>query len=304
MSEMIFKEKLGKGFVFTGELEPGKITDFSAIIGEAKKLRRYVAACNVTDNPQANAYVSSLACSYLVQKEAEVEAIYQLTCRDRNRIALLSDLLGAAALGIRNVLAVTGDYTTLGDTPDAKPVFDLDACRLVYLIKRMNEGTDLRGNRLDKPTDFFIGVAANPNAVPLEPEVIKLKKKEEAGAGFVQTQVVFDIGTIEKFLEEAKDVNIPILIGIFPLKSYGVADYFNKNVPGVKVPQNLLKEMKEIKKNVSKEEQRNEYDKVNERFFTQLIKDIKRSGAGGCHIMAVNYAEMAVKLIKKSHGAE
>jgi 5,10-methylenetetrahydrofolate reductase len=206
--------------------------------------------------------------------------------------------LGAAALGIKNVLAITGDYTTLGDMPEARPVFDLDACRLVHMIKKMNEGFDLGGHPLQKKTDFFIGVAANPNAAPLEPEVMKLQKKKEAGAQFAQTQVIFDIETVERFLEAAKDIEIPILIGIFPLKSYGVADYFDKHIPGVKVPAELLKEFGEIKKNVEKERQRIEYDKVNLRYFSDLIKEIKKSGAAGCHVMAVNYAEMAVKLIK------
>jgi methylenetetrahydrofolate reductase (NADPH) len=296
---MTFRTDLGKKFVFTGEIEPGKITDLSGVVDEARKLRGCVSAVNVTDNPQSNAYISSLVCSHVIQAEAGVEAIYQLTCRDRNRIALTSDLLGAAALGIKNVLAITGDYTTLGDMPEARPVFDLDACRLVHMIKKMNEGFDLGGHPISPKTDFFVGVAANPNSVPLEPEVIKLRKKKEAGAQFAQTQVIFDIETVERFLEAAKGIEIPILIGIFPLKSYGVADYFDKHIPGVKVPAELLGEFREIKK--SSEDRvvlRKAYDEANVRFFSSLIKDIKKSGAAGCHVMAVSYAEMAVKLIK------
>lgn len=292
--EMTLKKQLNKKFSYTGELEPGKITDLRGMVEEARKLRRYVAACNVTDNPQAYGYVSSLAASYMIQEKAGVEAIYQLTCRDRNRLALTSELLGAAALGIKNVLALTGDYTTLGDMPEAKPVFDLDACRLVYLIKEMNQGRDLRGNKVEPKTEFYIGVAANPNAEPLEPEILKLEKKERIGAEFVQTQVVYDIETVERFLEAAGKVEIPILIGVFPLRSYGVAEYFDKNVPGVKVPENLLKELEEIKEAGGA---RREYDRVNERFFSELIKEIKKTTARGCHIMAVNYSEIVGKLV-------
>ncbi|MBN2013959.1 MAG: methylenetetrahydrofolate reductase [Candidatus Altiarchaeota archaeon] len=291
---MTLRRELKKKFTYTGELEPGKISELKEIVEEARKLKKYVTACNVTDNPQAYAYISSLAASYMIQEKAGMEAIYQLTCRDRNRLALTSELLGAAALGIKNVLALTGDYTTLGDMPEAKPVFDLDACRLVHMIKEMNEGRDIKGNRIEPRTEFFIGVAANPNAIPLEPEILKLEKKEKVGAEFVQTQVVYEMEIVENFLEATKNVEIPILIGVFPLRSYGVAEYFDKNVPGVKVPEKLLKELKEIKEAGGARE---EYDKVNERFFSGLIKGIKKTDARGCHIMAVNYSEIVEKLV-------
>jgi methylenetetrahydrofolate reductase (NADPH) len=296
----LMKELQSKRFTFTGELEPEKITDLSEVVEEANALKGYVTACNVTDNPQSFAYMNSLVCSHVVQEKAGMEAVYQLTCRDRNRMALFSDLLGAAALEVRNVLALTGDYTSLGDMPESKPVFDLDSSQLVYMMKKMmDEGVDLNGKKITPPPKYYIGVAANPNSDPLEPEILKLEKKEKVGADFVQTQVVFDIETVEKFLDAAGNVNIPILIGVFPLKSYGVADFFDKYVPGVSVPKDLLGEFRKVKTEVEdKGEQRRRYDEINEEYFTEFIKEIKKTSAAGCHIMAVNYADMIKKLIE------
>lgn len=296
----LMKELRSKRFTFTGELEPEKVTDLTGVIDEAKALKGYVTACNVTDNPQSFAYMSSLVCSHLVQEKAGMEAVYQLTCRDRNRMGLFSDLLGAAALGVKNVLALTGDHTSLGDMPGSKPVFDLDSSQLVYMMKKMvNKGVDLNGKKITPPPKYYIGVAANPNSDPLEPEILKLEKKENVGADFVQTQVVFDIETVEKFLDAANNVTIPILIGVFPLKSFGVADFFDKFVPGVSVPKGLLEEFREVKTEVKdKEEQRKRYDEINEGYFTRFIKEIKKTSAAGCHVMAVNYVDMIKTLIK------
>ena len=178
ISDLMASLKSGK-FTFTGELEPGKTTDLAAYVDVAKKIKGYVVACNVTDNPQSFAYISSLVASYIVQKESGLEVIYQITCRDRNRIAIFSDLLGAGALGIKNVLALTGDHTTLGDTPQAKPVFDLDSVQLVHMIRRIvDEGVDMNGKPIESPPKFFIGAGANPNADPIEPELIKFEITE------------------------------------------------------------------------------------------------------------------------------
>jgi 5,10-methylenetetrahydrofolate reductase len=295
----LMKELESKRFTFTGELEPEKITDLTEVVEEAKALRGYVTACNVTDNPQSFAYMSSLVCSYVVQEKAGMEAVYQLTCRDRNRMGLFSDLLGAAAVGVKNVLALTGDHTSLGDMPESKPVFDLDSSQLVYMMKKMmNEGVDPNGKKITPAPKYYLGVAANPNSDPLEPEILKLEKKERVGADFVQTQVVFDIETVERFLDLAGNVSIPLLIGVFPLKSFGVADFFDKYVPGVSVPKDLLEKFREVKTGIEdKEEQRKRYDEINERYFTKFIKEIKKTSAAGCHVMAVNYVDMIKKLI-------
>ena len=298
-SELMAQIRAGK-FVFTGELEPEKTIDLTETLEAARRLKGYVTACNVTDNPQAFGYISSLAASYIVQKEAGVEAIYQITCRDRNRIAITSDLLGAGALGIKNVLALTGDHTTLGDIPQAKPVFDLDSVQLIRMARMMvDEGVDVSGNEIKDPPKFHVGGGANPNADPLEPELIKFGKKVSAGAEFFQTQVVFDIETVKRFFDEIKGYNVPVLIGIFPLRSYGVAKYFDETVPGVKVPEELMKALAEAKRISDKKRRRQRYNEINLEYFTNLLKEIKKTTpAAGCHLMSVGYEEIIPSLVE------
>jgi len=291
-------------FVLTGELEPVKTTDLSSVITEAKSLKGYVTACNVTDNPSSYAAVSSLVSAHVVQKEAGMETIYQIRCADRNRIALTSDLLGAAVLGIKNVLALTGDHTLLGDMPNAKPVFDLDATLLTGMIRRMvDEGKDLNGNDIEGPRpQFNIAVAANPNADPIEPEILKVVRKVENGADFVQTQVCYDIDKTIEFLRMFRIFSVPVLIGIFPMRSYGVAAEFDKFVPGVTVPKELLNKFKQVKQqSISKAEKREKYDRINIEFFAPFIMELKKSGlCAGCHIMSVHYVELIPKLLAEA----
>ena len=297
-SNLMRELKEGK-FVFTSEFEPGKTTELSRIIQEAKSLRGYVTACNITDNPGSVACISSLACSFIVQKEAGMETIYQLTCRDRNRLAQFSDVLGAAALGIRNLLALTGDHPTLGDLPEAKPVFDLDSTQLVYMVRKMiDEGRDLNGNKIEGEVKLHVGVAVNPNASPIEPEILKFEKKIEVGAEFAQTQVIFDIETVENFFSHIKP-KIPILIGIFIPKNYKMAEYFNRHVPGIKVPKELIKEFEKADRMSNKRKRREKFDQINLNYFSELIKEIKKSKARGCHIMAINYTQMIKSLIEE-----
>lgn len=294
--------KSGK-FIFTGELEPLKTFDYSGLIKEAKDLLGYVTACNITDNAGSFASMSSLVAAYLVQKETGMECIFQLRCTDKNRIALTSDLLGAAALGIKNVLALTGDHTLVGDMPNAKPVYDLDGTLLTMMIRKMvDEGVDIEGNPIIGPKPkFHVGVAANPNANPLEPEILKVIRKIEVGAEFIQTQVCFDINRTLEFLRMMRPFKIPILIGIFPMKSYGVARGFDKLVPGVNVPKDLLEKLKKVKEEAKSKEEKNEmYDKVNLEFFVPFIRELKKSGlCAGCHIMSVHYTRLVPKLLKE-----
>lgn len=291
--------KSGK-FTLTGELEPEKTTDLTAVIEEASYLKNYVVASNVTDNPQSCGYISSLTASYIIQRDTGMEVIYQLTCRDRNRLALLSDLLGAGALGIKNVLALTGDYTTLGDTPQSKPVFDLDSTQLIQMVRKIvDNGVDLNGNAIKNPPKYHVGGGANPNAKPLEPELMKITKKVNAGAEFLQTQVVFNIDVAKAFLNEVRKYNIPVLIGIFPLKSYGIADYFDKNVPGVRVPQDLLSELAKAKDIGDKQKKKEMYNEINLDYFTGFVKELKKTtSAAGCHIMSVGYREIIPPLLE------
>ncbi|MEM2630804.1 MAG: methylenetetrahydrofolate reductase, partial [Candidatus Bathyarchaeia archaeon] len=208
-------------FVVTGELEPLKTTDLSSIINAAKTIKEYVIAVNVTDNPTAFAYTSPLVACYLVQKETGLECVYQMTVRDRNRLAIISDLLAASILGIKNVLALSGDFVNVGDNPQTKPVYDIDSTQLIYLLRKMvDEGVDLAGNKIVNPPKFNIGGAANPNAIPLEVEVYKLLRKQNAGVDFLQTQSVYDIERLKRFFElcDSIGIKVPILVGVTPIK--------------------------------------------------------------------------------------
>ena len=190
-------------FVFTGEIEPKKTAHFDDVIRVAKALKGYTVACNVTDNPRAQAYLSSLSVAHIVQKETGMETICQMTVRDRNRLALFSELLGAAALGIRNVLTMSGDHTSLSDNPGAMPVYDIDTAQFVYMVRRMvDEGVDLEGNKIDGKVKLHVGIVGNPNADPLEVELLKIERKVKIGADFMQTQVVFDVEKAKGFLKE------------------------------------------------------------------------------------------------------
>ncbi|MDP7079087.1 MAG: methylenetetrahydrofolate reductase [Candidatus Undinarchaeales archaeon] len=287
-------------FTFTGELEPARSTDVARLIKAARKVKGSVVACNVPDNCQSMGRLSSIAASHIIERETGVETVCHLRCSDRNRLALQSDLLGAWALGLRNVLAITGDHTSLGDLPGTMPVYDLDSTQLVDMISRMDEeGCDLEGNPIEGPPRLFVGVAANPNADPLEPEVLKLVRKQIAGARFAQTQAVFDMETVDRFLDMARDkgVTIPILIGLLPLRSFAAAEGFDACVPGVSIPEELMDRLRTAR-NLTRDQQHQAYDAINLEFFGDLLADIRKTKAAGAHIMAVGYEDMIVRLIE------
>ncbi|MBD3230754.1 MAG: hypothetical protein GF329_21425 [Candidatus Lokiarchaeota archaeon] len=288
-------------FVFSGELEPEKQTSIDDLIKSANAMKEYVLAANVTDGPQSMAYACSLACSHLVQKKTGLETVYQMTVRDRNRIGLEADVLGASILGIRNILSLTGDHTALGDTPGAKPVFDLDSAQFVHLMSKMiDEGTDFSGRKIHGQVKINVAVAANPNAVPREPEIIKVERKVYCGADFIQTQTAFDIDQAKSFLKDLEYLNCPVLLGIFPLKNYGIANYFDKYIPGVSVPKDLLADLKKTKKIDDKAKRKEKIDEINIEFFIPLINEIKKTTkAAGVHCMAVKYERLFKPLLSR-----
>ncbi|MDO8525666.1 MAG: methylenetetrahydrofolate reductase [Candidatus Omnitrophota bacterium] len=275
---MTFCEKLKQGkFVVTSEIGPPKGIDLKEMLEDAGLIKPRVDAINVTDLQSSVMRVGSLAvCRLLVEKG--ITPIFQLTCRDRNRLALQSDLLSAGAFGIENVLLLTGDYTTLGDHPEAKPVFDLDSVQLIQAAKSLESGKDMKGNALKGSPKFCIGAVVNPGADPLEPEIIKMEKKIEAGAEFFQTQAVYDIGLYRKFLDCIKHIKAPVLAGIVLLKSAGMARFMNKNVAGVFVPDDLVKEMEEAKDKPAKSIE----------IAARLIKELKPL-CQGIHIMPIGW---------------
>jgi len=288
---MTFREKLEAGkFVVTSEIGPPKGIETAKLLEDAELIRGRVDGINVTDLQSSVMRLGSLAvCSLLKQKG--LEPIFQITCRDRNRLALQSDLLSAAALGIENILVLTGDHPALGDHPEAKPVFDLDSVQLLQVAGKLQEGSDMKGNKLEGVSPkFCLGAVVNPGADPLEPQIIKMEKKIEAGAKFFQTQAIYDIKLFENFLNKTKHLKVPILGGIVLLKSSGMAKFMNKNVAGVFVPDNLIKEMEETKDKVAKSVE----------IAARLIKELKPM-CEGIHIMPIGW-DTKVPLVLDASG--
>ncbi len=237
------QQKLFRGeFAVTAEVCPPKGCDTSLFIKQSRALSGIVDAINVTDNQGANMRISPVAASCLLLREG-IEPILQLTCRDRNRLALQSELLGAAALGITHILALTGDHICFGDHKEAKAVFDLDSVQLLEAIKSLENGSDLSGKRLEGSPIFFTGAAAAPNAEPFELTLFKLRKKAAAGAKFFQTQALFDTDKLERFSDAVKPLGVKTITGILLLKSAGMARFINKNIPGLRVPDEIIDEL-------------------------------------------------------------
>ncbi len=278
---MGFREALHSGkFLITAEIGPGKGTEINELLEDAELIKGKVDAINVTDLQSSVMRLGSMAICHLL-KDHGIDPILQMTCRDRNRLALQSDLLSAWVLGIKNVLSLTGDHPNLGDHPGAMPVFDLDSVSLLNVIRRLNEGFDMEGNQLKGAPDFFPGAVVNPGAdteAAFEMQIIKMEKKIEAGARFFQTQGIYDLDLFEKFMKRVEGFKTPVLGGVILLKSAGMAKFMNKNVAGVFVPEPLIKEMEVTKDKV----------KTSVEIAARLIKGMK-DVCQGVHIMAIGW---------------
>jgi len=290
---MGFRDALdSRKFLITAEIGPGKGTDTDALLEDAEAIKEKIDAINVTDLQSSVMRLGSMAVCHLL-RDRGIDTIFQMTCRDRNILALQSDLLSAWVLGVRNVLALTGDHTTMGDHPQAKPVFDVDSVGLLRIIGRLNEGFDMSGNELKGAPDFLPGAVVNPGAdteAALEMQIIKMEKKIEAGAKFIQTQGVYDPDIFEKFMRRVEGFNIPVLVGIILLKSAGMAKFMNKNVAGVFVPEPLIKEMETTK----------DKSKTSIGIAARLIKDMKDI-CQGVHIMALGW-EKKIPIVLEQAG--
>src|SRR4030042_5460748 len=243
-----FKEALNSGkFVITSEVAPPKGTNVEKMFHHIDILKDKVEAVNVTDHQSSVMRYPSLG-GCLAVKERGGEAIMQMTCRDRNRMALEADLLFAYSRGIENVLCLTGDAVPVGDHKEAKGVFDLDSLQLLKAIKQLTAGEDLGGNKLEGAVEFCAGAIVTPEAQPIEPQLIKFEKKVEAGAEFFQTQAIYDLENFSKFMEYAHQFPAKILAGIVLLSSARMAKYMTENVPGIFVPQNLIDELSKVPK--------------------------------------------------------
>ncbi len=290
---------LGKGeFAVTSECGPPRGADPNVIRRKGELLKGYVDAVNVTDNQTSVVRMSSVA-SCILLKEMGFEPILQMVCRDRNRIALQSDILGAAALGINNILCLSGDHQRFGDHSRAKNVFDIDSIQLIQTIKWMcDEGKFLSGEELKGVPKLFIGAAANPFADPFEIRVPRLAKKVNAGVQFIQTQCIYNLDKFEQWMAMVRDrglhERVHILAGVTPFKSVGMARYMKNMVPGMDVPDELIERLK----GVDKENQAEEGIKI----CVESIQTLKNvEGVHGVHIMAIEWEEKVPEIVKRAN---
>lgn len=282
-------------FVVTSECGPPRGSDPEAIRKKGELLKGVVDAVNVTDNQTSIVRMSSLA-SCIILKEMGFDPIWQMVCRDRNRIAIQSDILGAAALGINNVLCLSGDHQSFGDNPKAKNVYDIDSVQLVQTVKILrDDGKFLGGDEVKGKPNLFIGAAENPFAEPFEIRAIRLGKKVKAGCDFIQTQGIYNIEKFSKWMEMVRDRGLhekcAILAGVIPLKSAGMANYMKKSVPGMDVPDSLIARIK----GVPKEKQSEEGIKI----CVEMIQQLKEiPGVRGVHIMAIEWEQKVAEIAK------
>ena len=285
------------GFAVTGELGPPKGADVSVIERKANLLKGNVDAVNITDNQTAIVRMSSIAVGAILHRMG-LEPTMQMVVRDRNRIAIQSDIFGAYALGIRNILCLSGDHQKFGNHPTAKNVFDLDSIQLIQTVKRMrDEHKVLGGDEIEGPPQMFIGAAANPFADPFEYRVIRLAKKVAAGADFIQTQCIYDMEKFERFMQMVRDrglhKKVHILAGVTPLKSVGMARYMKEKVAGMEVPDEVITRMKGAGKEKAKEEGLN--------ICVEQIQRLRQvEGVHGIHLMAIEWEDAVHTIVERA----
>lgn len=271
-------------FVMTAEVGPPKGFNIDHLIGEANEfLKTRVHAVNVTDNQSSVMRLGSLATCNTLQHNGHT-AIFQVTCRDRNRMALSSDILSAAHMGIENLLLLTGDHTTLGDNPQAKPVFDLDSVSLLHLVKRLEEGFDLAGNPLDgEPPKFAKGAVVSPCSDSVDVQLAKMEAKVKAGAEYFQTQGVYEPEKFIKFMEKAKQFGVPVQLGVIIPKNAGMLKFMNANVAGVHAPDEMIAELQADK-------EKTKAGITGMEISARIIKECK-DYCQGVHIMALGWED-------------
>lgn len=284
-------------FAVTSECGPPRGADPEVIRKKGSFLKGYVDAVNVTDNQTSVVRMSSFS-ACLILKEIGFNPVMQMVCRDRNRIAIQSDILGAAALGINNILCLSGDHQKFGDHPGAKNVFDIDSMQLIQCVRRMtDEGKFLSGEEIKGKPNLFVGCAANPFADPFEIRAMRLAKKVKAGAEFVQTQCIFNVEKFERWMEMVRDLGLNekvyILAGITPMKSIGMARYMKNSVPGMDIPEEQIERLKNVPK-----------EKVAEEGIKIAVETIERvraiKGVAGVHIMAIEWEEKVPEIVKSA----
>ncbi len=284
-------------FAVTAELNPPDSADPQAVYDAALVLAEVADAINATDASGANVHMSSVAICALLTR-AGYEPVLQMTCRDRNRIAIQGDLLGAAAMGVHNVLCLTGDDVTAGDQPQAKRVFDLDSIQLLRTAKIMrDEGVFLSGRKLDVPPRLFLGAAANPFVPPYDWRPRRLAKKVEAGADFIQTQYCFDVPRLRQYMHQVRDMGLHeqvyILVGVGPLRSERTAEFMRTRVPGVVIPDEIVERLRKTPQEKKREE--------GKRICIEIIQQVREiEGVAGVHVMAYRQEELVAEIIQES----
>jgi 5,10-methylenetetrahydrofolate reductase len=289
------QEKIrSKRFIVCGEMRPPQSCNGEAIRNKVRYFKGYVDAVNTTDNQTAVVRLSSIAAAKILLEEG-VEPIMQITCRDRNRLAIQSDLLGAAALGIRNVLCLTGDHQSVGDQPGAKGVFDLDSTQLIAAVLTMNSGFLLSGVEMKYRPDFVIGAAANPFGEPFEMRVIRLQKKIAAGAHFIQTQPVFHLGSFTRWMERANEMGLhekaAILAGVLPVRSVKTLRWMIERVPGMRIDEEYVDRMRHAR----------DPEREGVTMAVELIQALKAvPGVRGIHLMPVMWESITPTIISEA----
>ena len=279
-------------FVVSAEVGPPKGIHIEHLVEEAKTYLQKVTAINVTDNQSSVMRLGSMATCKILQ-DAGLTAIFQMTCRDRNRIALQSDLLSAAALGIENILCLTGDHTKLGDHPQAKPVFDLDSVSLLHAVSQLEKGVDLGGQALvGEPPKFAKGAVVSPCSDSVDAQLAKMERKVMAGADYFQTQAVYEPEKFIKFMEKAKEFGKPVQLGIVIPKSVGMAKYMNANVAGIHVPDEMIAEL-------AADKEKTKAGITGVEIAARIIRECKPY-CQGLHIMALGWEDKVPSLLEKA----
>ena len=284
-------------FAVTAELNPPDSADPQEVYNAALVLSRVCDAINATDASGANCHMSSVAICALLTR-AGYEPVMQVSCRDRNRIAIQGDVLGGAAMGVKNLLCLTGDDTTAGDQPQAKRVFDLDAIHLLQTVKIMrDEGQYLSGRKITHPPRLFLGAASNPFVEPYDWRPLRLAKKIEAGANFIQTQYCFDLPRFRKFMSQVRDLGIDqkvcLLVGVGPLRSERAAEYMRTKVPGVVIPDEIVDRLRKAPSEKKQE--------VGKQICVEIIQQVREiEGVAGIHVMAYRQEELVAEIIEEA----
>ena len=282
---MTLREKHQSGkFTITVELDPPKSSSAQKIFDQAARLKGKVDAINIADSPMSKMRMSPISLSYLLQHNKGIETIFHLTCRDRNIIGLQSEQLGDAAISVNNILTLTGDKPDNGDHPFAKAVFEVDSMGLLNIAHTLNQGKDLANNDLEEATNFYIGTTGNPGAEDFKIERQKLAAKIANGANFVQTQPIYDLEQAKRYIDAMSEFNIPIMLGLIPLKSFKMATYLHEKVPGISLTQDILDRVEKGGKEAGTE------------IAIETLEQIKKI-ASGVHIMPLNDIDTTLHII-------